>query len=134
MEPMPDYLKTLFLHPPSFEGFDGGAGPRSQARREVRSFWFPTWLAQPAALVPGSKLVDAPPAGLRLDDVLPMARQYELVVLHTPTPPLSSDIKFSGAMKDRTPTLKTGLVGPRVAVEPEKTLPASTAIDFVGRN
>jgi len=28
MDPMPDYLKTLFLHPPSFEGFDGGAGSR----------------------------------------------------------------------------------------------------------
>ena len=22
---MADYLRTLFLHPPSFEGFDGGA-------------------------------------------------------------------------------------------------------------
>ena len=49
-------MKTLFLHPPSFDGFDGGAGSRYQARREIRSFWYPTWLAQPAALVPGSKL------------------------------------------------------------------------------
>ena len=48
------YLRTLFLHPPSFDGYDGGAGSRYQARREVRSFWYPTWLAQPAALVPGS--------------------------------------------------------------------------------
>lgn len=58
------YLRTLFLHPPSFDGFDGGAGSRYQARREIRSFWYPTWLAQPAALVPGSRLVDAPPDGL----------------------------------------------------------------------
>ena len=28
-------LKTLFLQAPSFEGFDGGAGSRYQARREV---------------------------------------------------------------------------------------------------
>ncbi len=55
-------MKTLFLHPPSFDGFDGGAGARYQAKREIKSFWFPTWLAQPAALVPGSKLIDAPPA------------------------------------------------------------------------
>ena len=55
-------MKTLFLQPPSFDGFDGGAGSRYQAKREIRSFWFPTWLAQPAALVPGSKLIDAPPA------------------------------------------------------------------------
>ena len=59
-------MKTLFLHPPSFDGFDGGAGSRYQARREIRSFWYPTWLAQPAALVPGSRLVDAPPARLKL--------------------------------------------------------------------
>src|SRR6058998_60069 len=56
---MTDYLRTLFLHPPSFQGFDGGAGARYQARREIRSFWYPTWLAQTAALVPGSRLVDA---------------------------------------------------------------------------
>src|SRR5947209_16667545 len=49
-------MKTLFLHPPSFDGFDGGAGSRYQAKREIRSFWYPTWLAQPAALVPDSKL------------------------------------------------------------------------------
>jgi len=36
-------MKTLFLHPPSFDGFDGGAGSRYQARREIRSFWYPTW-------------------------------------------------------------------------------------------
>jgi len=44
-------MKTLFLQPPSFDGFDGGAGSRYQAKREIKSFWFPTWLAQPAALV-----------------------------------------------------------------------------------
>ena len=57
-------MKTLFLQPPSFDGFDGGAGARYQARREIRSFWYPTWLAQPAALVPDSKLIDAPAAGI----------------------------------------------------------------------
>jgi len=44
-------LKTLFLQAPSFDGFDGGAGSRYQAKREIKSFWFPTWLAQSAALV-----------------------------------------------------------------------------------
>ena len=63
-------MRTLFLQAPSFDGFDGGAGSRYQARREIRSFWYPTWLAQPAALVDGSKLVDAPPHGLALADVL----------------------------------------------------------------
>ena len=60
---MPEMMKTLFLNPPSYEGFDSGAGARYQARREIRSFWYPTWLAQPAAMVPGSRLIDAPPEG-----------------------------------------------------------------------
>ena len=52
-------MRTLFLQAPSFEGFDGGAGSRYQARREIRSYWYPTWLAQLAAMVPDSKLIDA---------------------------------------------------------------------------
>ena len=104
-------LKTLFLQPPSFEGFDGGAGSRYQARREVRSFWFPTWLAQPAALVPGSRLVDAPPAGLRMADVLPLAREYELVIMHTSTPSFASDARVAVALKKENPKLRIGLVG-----------------------
>jgi hopanoid biosynthesis associated radical SAM protein HpnJ len=127
-------MKSLFLQPPSFDGFDGGAGSRYQARREIRSFWFPTWLAQPAALIPGAKLVDAPPAGLHFEDVLPMARDYELAVLHTSTPSFANDVKVAEAMKDLNPRLKIGLVGAKVAVEPEKSLAASRAIDFVGRN
>ena len=90
-----DYLRTLFLHPPSPEGFDGGAGSRYQAKREIRSFWYPTWLAQPAALVPGSRLVDAPPDGLTLDDIRPLSRQYDLCVMHTSTPSFPGDVKVA---------------------------------------
>jgi radical SAM superfamily enzyme YgiQ (UPF0313 family) len=73
-------MRTLFLNPPSYEGFDGGAGSRYQARREIRSYWYPTWLAQPAALVPDSLLIDAPPAGKTLADVAPLAGDFELAV------------------------------------------------------
>jgi len=127
-------MKTLFLQPPSFEGFDGGAGSRYQARREIRSFWYPTWLAQPAALVEGSRLIDAPPAGIRLDQVLPLAKEYELVVIHTSTPSFANDVKVAQAMKDANPRLKVGFVGAKVAVEPEESLRTGTPIDFVGRN
>jgi hopanoid biosynthesis associated radical SAM protein HpnJ len=127
-------MKTLFLHPPSFEGFDGGAGSRYQARREIRSFWYPTWLAQPAALVPGSRLVDAPPDRLKLEDVLPMARDHELVVMHTSTPSFASDARVAAALKDVNPDLKIGLVGAKVAVEPGDSLAMAPAIDFVARN
>ena len=127
-------MKTLFLHPPSYEGFDGGAGSRYQARREIRSFWYPTWLAQPAALVPGSRLIDAPPARLSLNQVLPVARDYDLLVLHTSTPSFASDVKVAEALRDVNPALKIGFVGARVAVQPDESLKASAAIDFVGRN
>ena len=126
-------MKTLLLNPPSFKGFDGSAGSRYQACREVRSFWYPTWLAQPAALVPDSKLIDAPPARLRLDTVLAQAGDYELAVLHTSTPSFASDVKVAAALKDANPKLKIGLVGAKVAVEPEASLAASRAIDFVAR-
>ena len=87
-------MKTLFLQAPSFDGFDGGAGARYQARREIKSFWYPTWLAQPAALVADSKLIDAPPHGIgarrrRCRE----AKDYDLVVLHTSTPSFASDVK-----------------------------------------
>src|SRR6266481_3472154 len=126
-------MKTLFLHPPSFDGFDGGAGSRYQAKREIRSFWYPTWLAQPAALVPGSKLIDAPPARLRLADVLPLAGDYELAVLHTSTPSFASDIRVAEALKGQNPGLKIGMIGAKVAVEPEDSLKATPALYFVAR-
>ena len=127
-------MKTLFLNPPSYEGFDGGAGSRYQARREIRSFWYPTWLAQPAALVPGSKLVDAPARGLSLNDILPLANEYDLAVLHTSTPSFESDTKVAEALKAKNPKLTIGFIGAHVAVSPEPSLLASRAIDFVARN
>src|SRR5438552_4983987 len=127
-------LRTLFLHPPSFQGFDGGAGSRYQARREIRSFWYPTWLAQPAALVPGSRLVDAPPADLTLEDIRPLAAEYELAVLHTSTPSFAHDVRVAEALKEKNPELRIGFVGAHVAVNPGRALSASTAIDFVARN
>jgi hopanoid biosynthesis associated radical SAM protein HpnJ len=129
-----DYLRTLFLHPPSAEGFDGGAGSRYQAKREIRSFWYPTWLAQPAALVPGSKLVDAPPDGLTLDDIRPMAKQYDLCVMHTSTPSFAGDVAVGEALKAENPQLTIGMVGAAVAVAPEASLKASAALDFVAGN
>src|SRR5215510_3335288 len=58
-------LKTLLLNPPSFEKFDGGASSRWPATREIESYWFPVWLAYPAAMIRDlggeSRLLDAPP-------------------------------------------------------------------------
>jgi len=127
-------MKTLFLQPPSFGGFDGGAGSRYQAKREIKSFWYPTWLAQPAALVPGSKLIDAPPANIGLEPVLAAAKEHELCVIHTSTPSFASDVQVAQAMKDVNPALKIGFVGAKVAVQPADSLQQGAPIDFVARN
>src|SRR4029453_7277209 len=127
----PDYLRTLFLHPPSADGFDGGAGSRSQARREIRSFWHPPWLPQPAALVPGSRLVDAPPDGLTVEQVAPLAKEYELVVLHTSTPSFANDARVAERLKVENPRLVVGMVGAHVGVLPQQSLKAAPAVDWV---
>jgi hopanoid biosynthesis associated radical SAM protein HpnJ len=127
-------MRTLFLQAPSFDGFDGGAGSRYQARREIRSFWFPTWLAQPAALVANSKLIDAPPHGVRIADVCVRARDYDLVVLHTSTPSFAADVAAVEALKAANPNLMAGLIGAKVAVEADQSLRAAPAVDFVARN
>lgn len=55
-------MRTLLLSAPSFVGFDGGTGAQYQARGEIRSFWYPTWLAYQDGMLPESRPLDAPPA------------------------------------------------------------------------
>jgi len=124
-------MRTLFLQAPSFDGFDGGAGSRYQARREIKSFWYPTWLAQLAALVPDSKLIDAPPHGLSQAYVIDEAKAYDLVVMHTSTPSFREDVKMAEALKAAYPEIKIGLVGAKVAVDPVGSLDAAPSVDFV---
>jgi hopanoid biosynthesis associated radical SAM protein HpnJ len=125
--------KTLFLSPPSFDGFDGGAGSRYQARREVTSFWYPTWLAQPAALVPNSRLLDCPPHDVGLEECLRIAKDFDHVIIHTSTPSLRNDCKVAEAIKQQKPSTFIGFVGAHAAVLPEETLNASWAIDWASR-
>lgn len=124
-------MRTLFLNPPSYEGFDGGAGSRYQARREIRSFWYPTWLAQAAALVPGSELIDAPPHDLGVEDVLRTAERFDLVVIHTSTPSVVQDAKTAALLKERNPRVLVGFVGAHTMVLPDETLRVAAAVDFV---
>jgi hopanoid biosynthesis associated radical SAM protein HpnJ len=126
-------LKTLFLQAPSFDGFDGGAGSRYQAKREVKSFWYPTWLAQPAALVPNSRVVDAPADDLSVADTRKLAAEYDLVIMHTSTPSFPTDARFAELLKQDNPRMLIGMVGAKTMVDPEPSLKATTALDFVCR-
>jgi len=125
--------RTLFLQAPSFDGFDGGAGSRYQAKREIKSFWYPTWLAQPAAMVPGSRVLDAPADEIDVEATLKIAADYELVIIHTSTPSFPTDAKFAELLKSRKPGILIGLVGAKTAVDPEGSLKATDAVDFVCR-
>src|SRR5258707_7516084 len=50
------------------------------------------------------------------------------------TPSFESEIKTKRLIKDIKPHAKIGLIGAKDAVEPEKSLIAGTAVDFVARN
>ena len=127
-------MKSLFLQAPSFDGYDGGAGARYQMKREVKSFWFPTWLAQAAAMVPGSKIIDAPPHNLSFADIEADVKSHELIVIHTSTPSFKSDCKTATMIRAINPTAKIGFIGAKVAVEPDQSMAACPALDFVARN
>jgi hopanoid biosynthesis associated radical SAM protein HpnJ len=127
-------MKPLFLNPPTFEGFDGGAGARYQATREVTSFWYPTWLCYPAGMIDGSKVLDAPAQGLNLADCLKIAKEFDMVVIYTSTPTLLLDIATAKAIKAERKSIVTVLVGPHVSVLTEESFrQAESAVDIICR-
>jgi hopanoid biosynthesis associated radical SAM protein HpnJ len=126
-------LKTLFLNPPSFENFDGGAGSRWPATREIESYWYPVWLAYPAGMLEGARLLDAPPHYVSAEETIRIAQDYEFLVLFTSTPGFPGDIRLAQRIKDLNPKIKISFVGPHVSVLPEKSLKDCSVIDFVCR-
>ncbi|HKN61754.1 MAG TPA: cobalamin-dependent protein, partial [Candidatus Acidoferrales bacterium] len=130
---MSSAMKTLFLNPPSFEKFDGGAGSRWPATREIESYWYPVWLAYPAGMLPGSRLLDGPPHHITPEEVIRISADYEFLVLFTSTVGFQSDIRMARAMKEKKPDLKIAFVGPQVQIKPAESLLASQDIDFVVR-
>jgi len=126
-------LKTLFLNPPSFENFDGGAGSRWPATREIESYWYPVWLAYPTGMIEGAKLLDAPPHYVSAEQTIETAKEYDFLVLYTSTPGFPGDIRLAQRIKNVNPKIKIAFVGPHVTVLPEQSLRDCPAIDFVVR-
>jgi hopanoid biosynthesis associated radical SAM protein HpnJ len=83
-------------------------------------------------MLPDSKVVDAPPHKISIEQTVAMAKDFELLVLFTSTPGFHVDVKIAEMMKDSNPRLKVAFVGPPVTVEPEEAL-QEKAIDFVVR-
>src|SRR5437016_5093454 len=126
-------MRTLFLNPPSYDDFDGGAGSRYQAKREVWSFWYPTWLCYPAGMLPGARVLDAPPHDVSLEETVRIARDFDLVVVHTSTPSFRADVRTAQAIKDANPAVTIGFVGGHVTAMPEESLRYAPVVDFVAR-
>ena len=126
-------LKTLLLNPPSFENFDGGASSRWPAVREIESYWYPVWLAYPAGMLEGSKLLDAPPHHVTADQTIEIAKSYEFLVLFTSTVGWHGDHALAEAIKRANPTMKICFVGPPVTTDPDRALNECAVIDFVCR-
>ena len=126
-------MKTLLLNPPSFQNFDGGAGARYPATREITAFWYPTWLAYPAGMIRDSRLLDAPAHDISPAETVRISTEYDFVVVFTCTPGFPNDIRLAEMMKAAKPDLKIAFVGPHVTILPEQSLQASPAIDFVVR-
>ena len=126
-------MRTLFLNPPAYENFDGGAGSRYQATREVWSFWYPTWLCYPAGMIENSRVLDAPPEGLNQTQTVDIAKEYDFVVLHTSTPSVKLDAQTAELIKEKNPDCRIAFVGGQATAEPEQTLQISEAIDIVAR-
>ncbi len=130
-------MKTLFLSPPSFDGFDGGAGSRYQARREVTSFWYPTWLAQPAALVPGCEAAGLPAARHRHQaSASQQAKDYDHVIIHTTTPSLKNDCKVAEAIKQQPARRRRSASSARTrrCCRPKRSRPRRRLTGWAARN
>ena len=130
---MPAVMKTLLLNPPSFEGYDGGASSRWPATREIESYWYPVWLAYPAGMLEGSRLLDASPHKVSPAETVQIARDYDFVVLFTSTAGFQSDLRLAKEMKEAKDDLTIAFVGPHVQVRPDECLNASSDIDFIVR-
>ena len=70
-------------------------------------------------MVPGSRLIDAPPHNLSFKDIEEDVKAHELIVIHTSTPSFKSDCKTAGMVRASIPTAKIGFIGAKVAVEPD---------------
>ncbi len=94
-----------------------------------------TWLAQPAALVENSKLIDAPPHNTQLAEVVAQAKDFDLVVAHTSVPSFKSRREGDRGAEGRQ-SQPQGRPDRRQGRGQCRRLPCAKApvIDFVARN
>jgi radical SAM superfamily enzyme YgiQ (UPF0313 family) len=100
----------------------------------------PDWLLTAVAVLEEAgfrvEVLDGPVLNLERQEVLSTLKKSRpgLVVLHTTTPSIDSDLSYASLAKELLPDCRTVAVGPHVTAEPEDTLKrAKGALDAVVR-
>ena len=124
------------LNPPVVADFCRSARWAARSRGRVQRH--PDWLLTAVAVLEqaGFKVdfLDAPPMNLGREQVTSalIAGRPDLLVLHTTTPSIDSDLSYTQLVKEHRPDCRTIAVGPHVTAEPEDTLRrANGALDVI---
>src|SRR5260370_9391153 len=115
-------IEKMFLRPPhAFETLEGGAGSLCPATREIESYWYPVWVAYPAGMLEGARLLDAPAHHVSSEETIKIAQGYEFLVLYTSTPGFPGDIQLAGKLREANPPTTIPFVCPSLPVLPDRT-------------
>jgi radical SAM superfamily enzyme YgiQ (UPF0313 family) len=114
------------LNPPVVEDFCRSARWAARSRGRVQRH--PDWLLIAVAVLEEAgftvDFLDGPVLNLERQEVLSALKKSRpgLVVLHTTTPSIDSDLIYASLAKELLPNCRTVAVGPHVTAEPEDTL------------
>lgn len=128
-------MKIVTLNPPFLPKYSRES--RSPAVTKSGTLYYPMWLAYATGYLEKNGhevlLIDAPAAGLSLDETVEKVKSFgpSVVVLDTSTPSIYSDIETGCALKDAIPSLFVVLVGVHVSALPEETLAINSRIDAI---
>src|SRR5262249_18342520 len=106
---------------------------RWPATREIESYWYPVWLAYPAGMLEGSRLLDASPHKVTPAQTIEIARDYDFIVLFTSTAGFFRAVRLAVSMKNAKPHPTIAFVGAHVQVKSDECMKTSDAIDFIVR-
>jgi len=129
---------VFVLNPPVVQDFCRSARWAARSRGRVQRH--PDWLLTAVAVLEKAgfsvAFLDGPAMNLERQEVLSALEKSRpgLLVLHTTTPSIDSDLGYASLAKEILPDCRTVAVGPHVTAEPEDTLKrADGALDAVVR-
>jgi radical SAM superfamily enzyme YgiQ (UPF0313 family) len=126
------------LNPPVADDFCRSARWAARSRGRVQRH--PDWLLTAVAVLEAAgyevDFLDGAAMNLERQEVVSALAESRpgLLVLHTTTPSIDSDLSYASVAKELLPDCRTVAVGPHVTAEPEDTLSrANGALDVVAR-